>query len=48
MEEETEYDVICSNCEWEGSEDDLEMDYYAEHESSMPIATICPKCKSEA
>ena len=38
--------VKCPHCEWEGTEDDLEMDFYEEYESIMPIASLCPKCKN--
>jgi hypothetical protein len=39
--------VECQNCKWQGTEDDLLMDFYEEQNSPMPIATICPNCKSE-
>jgi len=42
--DEPEEDVECTACSWTGKESDLEMDEYEEHESSMPLATLCPEC----
>lgn len=36
--------VDCEICGWSGYEDDLVMDWQEEHNSSMPIASICPDC----
>lgn len=50
MEEEVEgieFLVECPNCDWEGGEDDLVMDYYEPYLSSMPIADLCPNCGNE-
>ncbi len=38
--------VECSNCGWSGLESELEMDDY-EMLEVMPIANLCPKCKSD-
>ena len=38
---------ITCKCGWSGTEDDLEMDYYEEFESVMPLASLCPSCRNE-
>ena len=44
MEEEEKLKCPCG---WEGTEDELEIDFYESHTSSMPLGSNCPKCKNE-
>jgi len=39
--------IQCSHCKEKFNESELETDYYEEFASSMPIASICPKCKND-
>lgn len=39
-------DITC-NCGWEGTEFDLEIDFYDSHNMSNPLATNCPACGSD-
>lgn len=43
-------DVIeahCLKCDWEGMDDDLEVDGESTQEDGMVIRVMCPKCGSE-
>ena len=39
-----EVQIIPCLCGWEGTENELVVGFYESYESSMPIASNCPKC----
>lgn len=37
-------DKLKCPCGWEGTEDELVIDFYESHTCSMPLASNCPSC----
>ena len=38
---------VSCECGWSGTEDELEMDYYEQYSSVMPLATLCARCGND-